>query len=234
MNGQQGSSSSKHGADGAECRVPVPLGTLVRCAESGDLLADISEPEMEIVIAKGGRGGFGNEHFKTATNQTPRNATPGGDCQERTLLMELKLIADVGLLGMPNAGKSTLLAAVSRARPKIADYPFTTLTPQPGIAELPGDRRIVIADIPGLIKGAASGAGLGLEFLRHVERTHLLVHLIDSMAQRWRRSRGALRSDSQRAHGVRCRPHHEAGASGHQQDRPGCKGRSRRVPCVVR
>lgn len=180
-NGEQGSSSSKHGSNGADCRVHVPLGTLVKSAENGDLLADISEPGMEVVIAKGGRGGFGNEHFKSATNQTPRNATPGGDCEELTLLLELKLIADVGLLGMPNAGKSTLLSAVSRARPKIADYPFTTLAPQPGIAELPGERRIVIADIPGLIKGAAAGAGLGHEFLRHVERTHVLVHLVDPL-----------------------------------------------------
>ena len=180
-NGEQGSSCSKHGADGANCEIRVPLGTLVRCQETGELLADISEPGMEVLIAKGGRGGYGNEHFKSATNQTPRNFTPGEDCVERTLLLELKLIADVGLLGMPNAGKSTLLAAVSKARPKIADYPFTTLAPHPGIAELPGDRRIVIADIPGLIKGAAGGAGLGLEFLRHVERTHLLVHLVDPM-----------------------------------------------------
>ena len=180
-NGQQGSSSSRHGADGADCRVTVPLGTLVRCEDSGELIADISEPGMEVLVAKGGKGGFGNEHFKSATNQTPRTATDGGESVERTLLLELKLIADVGLLGMPNAGKSTLLAAVSRARPKIADYPFTTLTPQPGIAELSGDRRIVIADIPGLIAGAAAGAGLGLEFLRHVERTHLLVHLVDAL-----------------------------------------------------
>lgn len=178
-NGEQGGSRSMHGANGASKRLMVPLGTLVRDAETGDLVADISEPLQESIVAAGGVGGFGNEHFKTATNQTPRNSTDGEDGLERTLLLELKLIADIGLLGMPNAGKSTLLSAVSRARPKIADYPFTTLSPQPGIAELPGERRMVIADIPGLIEGAADGAGLGHEFLRHVERTKVLVHLVD-------------------------------------------------------
>ena len=178
-NGERGGSRSKHGADGAAKRLMVPLGTLVRDEETGEVIADISEPDQETIVAAGGKGGFGNEHFKSATNQTPRTATPGEDGIERTLLLELKLIADIGLLGMPNAGKSTLLSAVSRARPKIADYPFTTLSPQPGIAELPGERRMVIADIPGLIEGAAAGAGLGHEFLRHVERTKVLLHLVD-------------------------------------------------------
>ncbi|MAH65727.1 MAG: GTPase ObgE [Phycisphaerae bacterium] len=177
--GVQGASTSRHGADGPAKFVKVPVGTVVRDEESGEVIADLDHPGQEIVVAKGGRGGFGNEHFKTAVNQTPREATPGEPEIERTLLLELKLIADVGLVGLPNAGKSTLLSAVSKARPKIADYPFTTLTPQPGIAELPGDRRLVIADIPGLIEGAADGAGLGHDFLRHVERTKVIVHVID-------------------------------------------------------
>ncbi|MCH2162588.1 MAG: GTPase ObgE [Phycisphaerales bacterium] len=178
-NGMQGTSRSKHGADGEDQRIAVPLGTLVHDAESGELIADISDPAQEVVVAAGGRGGFGNEHFKSATNQTPREGTPGGDAIELTLRLELKLIADVGLVGMPNAGKSTLLSSISRARPKVANYPFTTLSPQLGIAELPGDRRVIVADLPGLIEGAADGAGLGHDFLRHIERTRLIIHVVD-------------------------------------------------------
>jgi GTP-binding protein len=178
-NGQPGMGKSRHGADGDACLVPVPPGTLVYDKDTGHLLADITTPGERFIAAKGGAGGLGNEHFKSATNQTPREATPGGEWEERTLLLELKLIADVGLTGQPNAGKSTMLRAISRATPKVADYPFTTLAPHLGIAELPGERRLVVADIPGLIEGAATGAGLGHDFLRHVERTRVLVHVID-------------------------------------------------------
>jgi GTP-binding protein len=177
--GGPGRGSSKHGADGRDREIGVPLGTLVYDHKSGELLADVSRADERLIIAHGGRGGFGNEHFKTSTNQTPRNATPGGAGEERTLRLELKLIADVGLVGRPNAGKSTLLRAVSRATPKVAEYPFTTRQPHLGIAELPGGRRLVVADLPGLIEGASHGAGLGLEFLRHIERTGVLVHVVE-------------------------------------------------------
>ncbi len=178
-NGRPGKGRSMSGADAGTVIVPLPPGTLVYDKDSGEQLADVSSSDDRIVVARGGRGGFGNEHFKSATNQTPREATPGGPCEQRTLRLELKLIADIGLVGKPNAGKSTLLAAVSRATPKVADYPFTTRSPNLGIAELGGERRLVIADIPGLIDGAAAGAGLGHQFLRHIERTTALVHLLD-------------------------------------------------------
>lgn len=178
--GRPGKGKSMHGGDGDDTIVALPPGTLVFDKQTGELLADVSSPDDRIVVVRGGRGGFGNEHFKSATNQTPREATPGAPCEERTLQLELKLIADIGLVGKPNAGKSTLLSAISRATPKVADYPFTTRSPNLGIAELGGgDRRLVVADIPGLIEGAAAGAGLGHHFLRHIERTTALVHLVD-------------------------------------------------------
>ena len=179
--GIQGKGSQMHGANGDDRIVKVPLGTLVTDEDSGELLADIAEDTQELIVAKGGKGGWGNEHFKSATNQTPRETTCGGPIEEHVLRLELKLIADIGLVGMPNAGKSTLLSAISAARPKVADYPFTTLQPHLGIAELDLDRRLIVADIPGLIAGAADGAGLGHRFLKHIERTGALLHLVDVM-----------------------------------------------------
>lgn len=176
--GGPGRGKSMRGADADDRLVPVPLGTIVLDAD-GEALGDIREPGQRLVVARGGRGGFGNEHFKSATNQTPRDATPGEPGEERMLRLELKLIADVGLVGKPNAGKSTMLRAVSKANPKVADYPFTTKSPILGVAELSRERRLIVADIPGLIEGASAGAGLGHEFLRHIERTSVLVHVID-------------------------------------------------------
>lgn len=179
QDGDPGGSKDCSGLKGADRVLKLPAGTLLYNDESGELVADLG-PGAQIVVAKGGRGGFGNAHFRSSINQTPRRAEPGEPGGSLTMRMELKLIADVGVIGLPNAGKSTLLAAVTRATPKIADYPFTTLSPQLGIAELDPERRIVIADIPGLIEGAAAGAGLGHDFLRHIERTRLLVHLLDA------------------------------------------------------
>ena len=179
VDGGPGMTKQQHGANGADLNIELPPGTLVYDEDAGELLGDLAESGSRLVVAKGGKGGFGNEHFKSATNQAPRQSTPGGEAEERTLRLELKLVADVGLVGKPNAGKSTLLARISKARPKIADYPFTTLEPNLGIAELPNHRRLVFADIPGLIEGARHGVGLGIEFLRHIERTRVLVHLVE-------------------------------------------------------
>lgn len=178
-NGRPGSGKNCHGRRGKDLRVAVPTGTLIYDTDSGRLLKDLVQDGQQVCVAAGGRGGYGNLHFVSSTNQTPRETTPGRPGRERTLRLELKLIADVGFVGLPNAGKSTMLARMTRARPKIASYPFTTLEPQLGIAELPGYRRLVLADIPGLIAGAHEGVGLGDAFLRHIERTRVIVHLVD-------------------------------------------------------
>lgn len=177
--GAGGEGCLRHGKDGANIVLDVPLGTLIRDAQSGELLAELLEDGQTVCIAKGGRGGLGNNNFKSSTNRTPRHAQPGEDGEVRDLELELKLIADVGLVGFPNAGKSTLVSRVSAAHPKIADYPFTTLEPQLGVVAVTDLDSFVIADIPGLIEGAAHGAGLGIYFLRHVERTRMLLHLVD-------------------------------------------------------
>ena len=178
-NGQCGQGSNRHGANGEDLTIHVPVGTLIYDAELDLLLKDLDEPGARVRICRGGHGGKGNKAFATPRRQAPRFAQAGRPGQERDLRLELKLIADVGLVGLPNAGKSTLISRCSAARPKIADYPFTTLHPVLGIVELSGERRFVMADIPGLIEGAHAGAGLGHEFLRHIERTRLLVHLLE-------------------------------------------------------
>jgi len=181
-NGEHGMGSDCNGAAADDLVLRVPVGTLVKDEDSGELLADLGAPGQRVVVAHGGRGGLGNMNFASSTRQTPRFAQEGKPGEERRLVLELKLLADVGLLGFPNAGKSTLIARVSRARPKIADYPFTTLVPNLGVVPYKDGTSFVIADIPGLIEGAAEGAGLGHQFLRHVERTRVLVHLVDLAA----------------------------------------------------
>jgi len=177
--GQHGMKKECYGRRGEDLVLSLPLGCQVFDDETGELLVDIVRPDQRFVVARGGKGGRGNIHFATPTHQTPTEFEEGGEPEEFKLRLELKLIADVGLVGLPNAGKSTMLSRVSHAQPKIADYPFTTLVPQLGMVDLPGERRLVIADIPGLIEGAADGAGLGHDFLRHIERTTLLLHLVD-------------------------------------------------------
>jgi len=179
QDGEKGQEKQMAGRDGLDLEIRVPPGTLIYEDTTGELLADLDTPGKRLCVAKGGKRGFGNDHFKNSINQAPHFCEPGQPGEEHKLRLELKLIAEVGLVGKPNAGKSTLLSAISRARPKIADYPFTTLEPQLGITELPGARRMVVADIPGLIEGASQGAGLGHQFLRHVERTRVLIHLVE-------------------------------------------------------
>ena len=180
--GQHGGGNDRRGASGEDVRAPVPPGTMIYAAETGELLGDLTEPGQELVVARGGRGGRGNASFVTATNQAPRVAEHGEPGEERWLRLELKVLADVGLVGKPNSGKSTLLAATTAARPKIAAYPFTTLQPNLGIVFLDPETEFVMADIPGLIEAASEGRGLGHEFLRHVERTRVLVHLLDGLS----------------------------------------------------
>jgi GTP-binding protein len=180
--GRAGAGGRKTGRAGADLRLPVPIGTVVYDERSGDVIGDLDAEGAEVVLAKGGQGGRGNVHFRSAVNRAPQLAEPGLPGQELWLRLELKLIADAGLVGPPNAGKSSLLRAVSAATPRVADYPFTTLDPELGVAEVPDGRRMVMADIPGLIEGAARGAGLGHRFLRHVERTRVLVYVVDGSA----------------------------------------------------
>jgi len=178
--GRAGGAKNCHGRGGEGIVVEVPVGTQVLDVESGALLVDLVEDEQRAVICRGGEGGKGNNHFKSSKNRTPRRFTPGGDAVERKVRLELKLLADVGLLGFPNAGKSTFISAVSRARPRVADYPFTTLVPNLGVVNRGWEGGFVIADIPGLVEGAAQGVGLGHRFLKHVERSRFLLHLVSA------------------------------------------------------
>ncbi|MHB8763970.1 MAG: GTPase ObgE [Deferrisomatales bacterium] len=178
-NGQGGEGANKSGSRGEDLRLRLPQGTVVFDAETGETLADLTDEGCEVVLLPGGRGGRGNARFATSTNRAPRHAQPGLPAEERRVRLELKLMADVGLLGFPNAGKSTLISRISAARPKIADYPFTTLVPNLGVVTWAEGKTFVVADIPGLIEGAHQGVGLGIQFLRHVERTRLLLHLVD-------------------------------------------------------
>jgi GTP-binding protein len=178
-NGAHGQGKQKTGKNGRNLTIELPPGTLVIDADTGLLIKDLVDTDETFVILKGGRGGQGNTKFKTSTHRTPRFAQPGEPGETRTLKLELKLLADVGIIGLPNAGKSTLITAISSARPKIADYPFTTLTPSLGVVQTNWAEPFVVADIPGLIKGAHQGTGLGIKFLRHIERTRILIHLID-------------------------------------------------------
>ncbi|SNZ15304.1 GTPase ObgE [Hydrogenobacter hydrogenophilus] len=183
-NGERGRGKNQHGKDAEDLILEVPIGTVVMDAQTGQVICDLTEEGQRCIVAKGGKGGRGNARFATPTNQAPKYAEKGQKGEERWLLLELKLIADVGIIGLPNAGKSTLISKLTKARPKIADYPFTTLSPVLGVMELEDASRIVLADIPGLIEGASQGKGLGLEFLRHIERTKLLLHLVDVSDQR--------------------------------------------------
>ncbi|MCS7024822.1 MAG: GTPase ObgE [Bryobacteraceae bacterium] len=177
--GRHGEGSNKTGRDGTSIELPVPVGTVVYDEDTGELLHDFTLPNERFLVARGGRGGRGNQHFATPTHQAPTEHEPGQKGEQRRLRLELKLLADVGLVGFPNAGKSTLISRISAAKPKIADYPFTTLEPNLGVVRLPDERTFVVADIPGLIQGAHEGHGLGIQFLRHIERTKLLLHLVD-------------------------------------------------------
>jgi GTP-binding protein len=180
--GEHGSGSDCNGKDGGTLVLRVPVGTVVKDAGSGEPIADLAEAGQQVVVAKGGRGGLGNMNFASSTNQAPRYAEPGTAGEERELQLELKLLADVGIVGYPNAGKSTLISRISRARPKVADYPFTTLVPNLGVVQWREERTFVVADVPGLIEGAHQGAGLGHQFLRHLERCRVLIHLVDGAA----------------------------------------------------
>ena len=178
-NGSQGSGSDCTGSKGDDLYISVPVGTIVTVTETGEIIGDLTFPEQKLLVAKGGFHGLGNTRFKSSRNRTPRQTTPGKEGESREIKLELSLLADVGLLGLPNSGKSTLVQTVSAARPKVADYPFTTMVPNLGVVRLDSERSFVIADIPGVIKGASDGAGLGMRFLKHLTRTKLILHLVD-------------------------------------------------------
>lgn len=177
--GIAGKGNNRHGKTGNDLIVKVPPGTIVKNGENGEVLADLSDEKQQFIAAEGGRGGRGNARFKSSTNQTPRRVEEGRPGEERALQLELKLLADVGIIGLPNAGKSTLISRISAARPKIANYPFTTITPNLGVVRISDDQSFVVVDIPGLIEGASQGTGLGFQFLRHIERTRMFVHVVD-------------------------------------------------------
>ena len=193
--GEHGSGNNRSGRSGDDIVMPVPPGTVVKDKTTGAIVADVLHHGEEFVVAKGGRGGKGNTFFTTSTHQSPREWQPGEEGEERVLELELKLIADIGLVGQPNAGKSTLLSVISAARPKIADYPFTTLAPNLGVVQLSDSRTFVVADIPGIIEGAHEGKGLGLQFLRHIERTRMLAFLIPIDAMDWQAEYDQLRHE---------------------------------------
>jgi GTP-binding protein len=193
--GEHGMGSNKSGRSGKDEVLPVPAGTVIRDQDTGEVLGEVLNHGDEIIIAKGGRGGKGNSFFVTSTHQSPREWQPGEEGQVRNLELELKLIADIGLVGQPNAGKSTLLSIISAARPKIADYPFTTLQPNLGVVQLSDHRTFVVADIPGIIEGAHEGKGLGLQFLRHIERTRILAFLIPIDVMEWQEEYDKLRAE---------------------------------------
>ena len=206
--GLHGSGSNKTGASGDDIILPVPPGTVIRDKLTGEIVGEVLESGDEFVVAKGGRGGKGNAWFATSVHRSPREWQPGEDGEQRTLELELKLIADVGLVGQPNAGKSTLLSVISAARPKIADYPFTTLAPNLGVVQMSDHRTFVVADIPGIIEGAHEGKGLGLQFLRHIERTRLLAFLIPIDAEDWQAEYDQLRSEiEQYSEELAAKPH---------------------------
>jgi GTP-binding protein len=194
--GGHGMGKEMHGANGADAILKVPVGTQIYDEDNETLIADLDRPGARVLLLKGGNGGFGNAHFKSSTNQAPRHANPGQPAEEKTIWLRLKLIADVGLIGLPNAGKSTFLARVSQAKPKIADYPFTTLNPQLGMVRVTGVD-LVVADLPGLIEGAAEGAGLGTRFLGHAERTSVILHLIDGTQSEIARAYKTIRAELQ-------------------------------------
>ncbi len=178
-NGQHGRGKNQHGKTAPSLTIPVPMGTVVKNYETDEIMGDLVSDGQEIVVAKGGRGGRGNSHFKTSVNRAPKYAEQGGEEEEKTIKLELKLLADVSVIGFPNAGKSSLITKISAARPKVADYPFTTLIPNLGVVSYDEGKTFVVADVPGLIKGAHTGAGLGITFLKHIERTKIIIHLID-------------------------------------------------------